>query len=432
MPALNTVSSRTCFRPLASLDTSTVGPVVMSSFRGAWITSLDGAVAAGRSALRELESREVPASLRRVAAYTGGTLPPPLAASLLNEIERNEWFRGKVGEQWSGEPGSAADLFLNRPEGWWMDIAEAVAESTSGRGEARVGELEKRLSKLEEKMQKANDKIAEQRKEIDTERRRSREMVESSRESIEARYAKEIASAAKARAEAEELAERLGRLDSEHRALQEAFALLRNRFAKARRSRPEDSGAGGGSMPSDPVKLARLLDLQTASFGRTPQVSPAPEVVPSGTPLTLDPGIRPDSADAVRWLVGLAEPVVVLVDGYNAQFHIDRSDFTSGQARRKLVGALRRMRESSAVRHRIVVVFDSTLPGERLPRSSLGGLEVRFTEQDAIADEEIVAMTENLDRVVVISSDREVREGAEGNGAVVLWSEALAEWVERL
>jgi predicted RNA-binding protein with PIN domain len=404
----------------------------MSSFRGAWITVLGDAVAAGRSVLRELDGREVPASLRRVAAYTGGNLPPPLATSLLNEIENNEWFRDKVCDEWSGEPGSVADLFLNRPGGWWMEVAGAVAKSTTGEGEAQVGELEKRLARLEEKMQKATDRISEQRKEIDTERRRAKEMVESAREAIEAKYAREVASAAEVRAEAESLIERLEGLESEHRDLQEAFATLRSRYAKARRLRPEESGAGGGSMPSDPVKLARLLDLQTASFGRTARDVPTGDVVAPDSPLSLDAGIRPDSADAMRWLIGLTDPAVVLVDGYNAQFHIDRSDFTSGAARRKLVEALRRLREASTARHRVVVVFDSTLPGERLPRSSLGGIEIRFTEQDAIADEEIVAMAENLDRVVVVSSDREVREGAEGNGAVVLWSEALAEWLGRL
>lgn len=404
----------------------------MSSFRGAWITVLSDVVAAGRSALRELDGREVPASLRRVAAYTGGSLPPPLAASLLAEIERNEWFRDKVSAEWEGEAGSPTDLFLNRPEGWWLDVADAVAESTSGRDEAEVGELEKRLARLEAKMQKATDKIADQRKTIEGEKRRGKEMVESARQSMEAKCAQEVAAAAAARAEAADLDERLHELASEHLALQEAFATLRSRYAKARRLRPEETGTGGGSMPSDSVKLARLLDLQTAAFGRTPQVSTPRSEPAASSQLTLDAGIRPDSADAIRWLLGLADPVVVLVDGYNAQFHIDRSDFTSGAARRKLVGALRRLRESSAAKHRIVAVFDSTLPGERVSRSSSGGVEVRFTERDVIADEEIVDMVANLDRVVVISSDREVREGSEHGGAVVLWSEALAEWLERL
>ena len=46
-------------------------------------------------------------------------------------------------------------------------------------------------------------------------------------------------------------------------------------------------------------------------------------------------------------------------------------------------------------------------------------------------DEEIVELAAGLDDVVVISSDREVREQAEADGAVVLWSEALAQWLAR-
>jgi predicted RNA-binding protein with PIN domain len=78
-----------------------------------------------------------------------------------------------------------------------------------------------------------------------------------------------------------------------------------------------------------------------------------------------------------------------------------------------------------------VVVFDSTLPGAREARSAIGGVEVRFAEDDRIADEEIIDAAAELSDVVVISSDRAVREGAEERGAVVLWSEALTGWLDR-
>ncbi len=407
---------------------------VMIGFRGAWVTVLSEAVAAGRTTLRDLEGREIPAALQRVAAYSGGKLPPPLAASLLAEIERNQWFRDKVLEHWEGGEDKPSSLFLSRPDGWWIDVAAAVAEVESGRDEARVDDLQKELVKLESKLNDATARIAEQKKELEAERRKAREMVESSREAVAARFRSDIAELQSVRAEAARLAERIAGLEAEHRELQDAFAALRSRFARARRLRVEDAGSAGATrfVSSNPVELARLLDLQTASFGRTPQTRQTSGRAAVGKRLSIASGVRPDSADAIRWLLGLTEPVVVLVDGYNAQFYIDRTDFTSGEARRKLVAALRRLRDSGTVKHRIVAVFDSTLPGDRVSRSSLGGVEVRFTEQDAIADEEIVAMVEPLDRVVVISSDREVREGSEDGGAVVLWSEALAEWLGRL
>ena len=48
----------------------------MSSFRGRWIGLLDDALAAGRATLRDLDDPEIPATLRRVAGYSGGKLPP--------------------------------------------------------------------------------------------------------------------------------------------------------------------------------------------------------------------------------------------------------------------------------------------------------------------------------------------------------------------
>jgi predicted RNA-binding protein with PIN domain len=395
---------------------------------------LDDVVSAARATLRELDSPEIPASLHRVAAYTGGKLPPPLAVSLLDELDKNEWFRGKVRESLKGTAASAATLFLERPDGWWIELAKAAGSAETDQGESQLADLQRQITKLEEKLRKATEKAAELQRQLDVEKTRTRDLIDSAKSATAARFRAEVDELATVRAGAAQVAVRLEQLEAEHQELQEAFAALRNRFARTRRLRLDAGTATGppGSMTSDPVKLARLLDLQTASYGRAPQAVAARKEDTPVRDLSLDPGVRPDSADAIRWLLGLTEPVTVLIDGYNAQFHIDRSDFTSGTARRNLVGALRRLRESGETRHRIVVVFDSTLPGERIPRSALGGVEVRFTEQDVIADEEIVAMIEHLDRAVVISSDREVREGAEAGGAIVLWSEALAEWMERL
>ncbi len=394
---------------------------------------LSDAVAAGRAALRDLDGPEIPTSLQRVAAYCGGKLPPPLAASLLVEIDRNAWFREKVAEACEGDQSSPAGLFLNRPDGWWLDVAEAAAAEAGGREDAELADLRIQIDKVEEKRQAAAKKAAEYKKAFEKSKQRGKQKAETARRSVEAKFTAESAELAGVRAEATGLAERLEALEAERRELQDAYDGVRSRLAKARRQRMDESGKGGTSrsLPSDPVKLARLLDLQTASLGRTPGDPPELVAVPSSDRLTLDAGVRPDSSDAIRWLVGLEEPAVVLVDGYNAQFHVNRTDFTSGAARRSLVAALKRLRTACATKHRMVVVYDSTLPGERVARSSLGGVEVRFAEKNLIADEEIVAMAADLDRVVVISSDREVREGSEDAGAVVLWSEALAAWLDR-
>lgn len=404
----------------------------MSSFSGVWVNLLGGAIEAGRHALRELDPKEIPAPLSRVAAYQGGRLPPPLATKLLAEIDKNEWFRGKVVDEWDGDAGETSDLFLNRPDGWWLDLAGRSVAADVAQEQSRLDGLQTRLEEVAAKRRAAIKKATDYKKALAKAQRRSKVLTEEARRSVEKRLSAEVAQIDQLRTELETVQTRFDGLAAEHRELTEAFDTLRSRLMKTRRSRLDDSERTGGSssLPRDPVKLARLLDLQSAEMGREIGTTrDAEEMEPNR--LRLAAGIRPDSSDSIRWLLGLDEPVVVLVDGYNAQFHIDGSDFTSGGARRRLVESLKRVRAAAGVKHRMAVVYDSTLPGERDGRTSLGGIEVRFAENDRIADEEIVEMTAGLDRVVVVSSDRAVRDGAEANGAVVLWSEALSGWLER-
>lgn len=406
----------------------------MSGFGGRWPEVLAGAVAAGRSVLRNLDIKEIPSPLARVAAYQGGRLPPPLAAALLREIDENEWFREKVAGDWDGGEDDPAGPFLNRSPGWWLTVAEAVGAAMAGSEDRQLQGLQADLAKTEAKRAAAVRKAKEHKREAERVRRDAKAAVEAARNAAEAKVSSELGAASSVREELVQLKAELVQLQEDHHRLLEAFATLRGRFARDRAGGSAETKSGGmsGSLPSDPVRLARMLDLQAAEFGRNPdRGSEAATAAPSAERLLLDPGIRPDSADAMRWLIGLERPAVVLVDGYNAQFHVDRADFSSGAARRHLIEALKRLRTISAAKHRFVVVYDSTLPGERVARTSLGGVEVRFAPEDRIADEEIVDLASHLQRVVVISSDRAVREGAEADGALVLWSEALAEWLER-
>lgn len=404
----------------------------MRGFDSKWLGVLAPAIAAARGVLRDLDDAELTPPLRRVAASQGGRLPPPLALRLLKELDENEWFRQKVADAWVGDEVEPSGLFLTRPDGWWVEVAAAGTDAADGAEQQRLAAADAKLKVIAAKRDAATEKAKDLKRALEKARRGTKQQVDEARRNAEARYENDRADIAAYRSQLEEAKQQLADITNEHAALQEAFAALRSRFAKARRGRPEgaDHADGSRSVPVDPVKLARLLDLQTASFGRDPGKPPAASES-KVKPLVLGAGIRPDSSDAIRWLIGLDDPVVVVVDGYNAQFHVDRGGFTSGAARRQLVAALKRLRARAKSQHRIVVVYDSTLPGERIPRTSVGGVEVRFAEEDRIADEEIVEMSAALGRSVVISSDRAVREGAEENGAVVLWSEALQLWLQR-
>jgi predicted RNA-binding protein with PIN domain len=325
-------------------------------------------------------------------------------------------------------------LFINRPAGWWIAVAAAAEALAAGDAARRIEELEDRLSLLEEKRSQATRRAKELKKAAADAERRLKQAAAAARHGDSGGRSVDAAEIDARRAELETVTTALAALRAEHRELQGSFDALRSRFAKMRRARSVESpGAVSGSfVPRDPVKLARMLDLQTGAFGRDlTEPSPAVPATPAKPAIRLPAGVRPDSSDAMRWLLSLDQPVVVVVDGYNAQFHMDPADFTSGAARRNLIDVLKRLRTAAAVPHRIVVIFDSTLPGARDARSAIGGVEVRFAEDDRIADEEIIDAAAQLDDVVVVSSDRAVRDGAEANGAVVLWSEALVGWLER-
>ena len=114
-----------------------------------------------------------------------------------------------------------------------------------------------------------------------------------------------------------------------------------------------------------------------------------------------------------------------MVDGYNVLFRLADEAVISGGGRERLAAALRRLHRQSSGRHPVIVVYDSSLGGERSSSRS-GGLEVRFAAQDRLADDEIAEIAADASgRVVVVSSDREVRDRATAVGAVALWSETL-------
>ena len=87
------------------------------------------AVAAARSAVASVEADDVPASLRRVRAHTGGRLPPPLIVSIVTALDEDEDFRMRAAAELPADHAdSASAAFLTRDAGWWDRLAAAAAE----------------------------------------------------------------------------------------------------------------------------------------------------------------------------------------------------------------------------------------------------------------------------------------------------------------
>lgn len=385
-------------------------------------------VKATRAAVNDLASEEVPAALSRVAAYTGGRLPPPLVASLLAALDENEWLREKAATRLgtAAVASPAASAFLERGDGWWDTIADALADSRAAGAVAAAGKAEATADKLAAQLAVAKDRLKKAAADLDSERARARKK-------------KPAAAPSMARAaEVKEASSRIVQLESsladevEDRVEAEAMiARLRSRLRRALRDQRgrSDKHLSGSSLGGDPIETARTLDLMAAvAPHRSEHVEAQREANAPAETLELPAGCRPDDREAVDWLASVEAPVTVIVDGYNVLFSVDPTA-TTGRSRDMLARHLARFRRGAGTA-RVVVVYDSDLPGDREPRTLPGGVEVHFAGEDRQADDEIVDLAAGArGSVTVITSDRELRERSESVGALTLWSEALADWI---
>jgi hypothetical protein len=395
-----------------------------------------------RAVLRDLDADQIPNDLRRVAQYGGGSLPPPLARSLLAGLEQYEWLREKafdrMGEVEEGrrDRRAAAALYLDRPEGWALRVAEIAAaeeersamdagRSAAGRRESLEGDVEALRSKLRDQKRSAAEAVGRLERKLDAataELRRAR--------SAEARDDRAVLEAVEA---AEQAADRYRQeRDAARRAAAGAQEDLREqkrlrRMAERAAAEGEETGAWVGE---DSEALAVRLDTM-ARMARAPAVSGPGAGGPTAAPRHgLPSGVPPDSAAAIEWLLRIERPVSVVVDGYNAGFAL-AGDRNPGSARARLAPVLDRLATLACGPLRVTVVYDSALGPAEAPTVH-GPVAARFSEAGRTADEEIVEMVHDLPGpVVVVTGDREVRDAVEASGAVPLWSRALIDWATR-
>jgi len=392
------------------------------------IGALDPIVGLLRRFLRDLDEDDLPPSLRKVAAATGRKLPPPLLRSLLVEMDRNEWLRGKAAELCSPEDDPVLDAYLSQSPGWWIDAADQAVAAAGSRDAERSMMAE--IERLDGQLGEAKRRNADLRASHDT--------LDAEAKSLRARL-RDAGSEpdhermAELGARVRDLEEQLETERSLRNAAEARIAeLLRRRAERGRRSTAPIDGDRSGGM-GDAIEVARRLDLDAAALraaarevaGTVPAAGGgADPAVPS-----LPAGILPDSAQAMAWLVALRIPVTVVVDGYNAGYLLAKPDLDARDARRKLLKQLDRFDRLAAVSHRIIVVFDSEEPGPHGAPAGPIGLEVRFATEAPSADDAIVDLVGSLaPPVVVVTNDRELRERVERYDALALWSTALADW----
>ena len=400
---------------------------------------LTAALKAGRAALRRLYEDEVPAKLRKVSAYQGGRLPAPLVRSLLTFLDDEAWLREKAQDELgSYEPDStgprrASGLFLHRPPGWEFELGRSVGGSLQAAAERRVSELDSLVGDVEAREAETKRRLTEVQAQLDEAHASSDEEVESVR--IQLRQVR-----VRGGAELEILENKIAGLEAEKLSDEDALAELgqmvdslkeRLHRAEVQRASTEQrfqSGAGQAWAAGDPVDLARHLDMLIRTVEADPELLAYLEPV-ADREFRLPPGARPDERNAVEWLLRQPQPFTMVVDGYNVAFQLVGE--STRAARDRVNEELSRLRLRTMTPTQVTVVYDSSVNSEVETAPGPGGIRVRFTREGHIADEEIAEIVSTLDGpVVVVSSDREVREGTAELGAVVLWSEALVEWIK--
>ncbi|MGQ0849154.1 MAG: hypothetical protein ACT4OP_08575 [Actinomycetota bacterium] len=391
---------------------------------------LDQALKAARAALRRLDQDRVPARLRDVSRRSG-RLPPPLRRLLVEQLDRNEWLRKEALKQWpeadpererSDEAVSA--LFLMRPEGWEQRLDLITAERQSRQQESRLDRAEAELKKLTIQLKVSESELADARRAAST-KGPPADTPTDELERLKRSVAGHKGRATRLDQQLEKAAEELARLLDENADLRGELVAARRRRTRSQaqtEETPTPRVRRGGLGRKEGRELARQLDDVFRSLAVKPVYAVEPDALAPVEHLELPWRIRPDRAEALDWLIAVPSAVVVGFDGWNLAHHLATPP--GPRERDRVIEIAQRISARALGKLRVVVVFDSRQADETFSASDV---EVRFVPS---ADEELIEMASTGWRdLVIITSDRRVREEAGEHGAIGLWSEAVIEWL---
>ena len=396
------------------------------------------AVEAARAVLDDLEPEQIPVSLRRVGASSADRLPPPLARATLRELDRNEWLREEVGENWKElssvagvEAREATTLFLDRPDEWELRLDELASQTAQADDSTQIARLRQEVARLQAELELARKKTKAAERRIKEAERRAGERVRTSKARTEQAKTEAIGRSA-------DLERRLAALNEQHDAIAQErdrlaarLATTRAELLRRRRIRPTAPRASISTWRfGDPGELVRHLDQLADAARRTgpDEIAAAPA---NDASFRFPAGVAPDEEAAISWLTARRDRFTLVVDGYNVSYQLDAGKFYSPELRFRLNSALADLSRTATASVKVVIVYDSD-QGDEAATATVSGVDVRFTPPELLADQEILRLVPTLKgKVVVVSSDREVREGAEAMGALGVWSEALAAWIQR-
>lgn len=446
--------------------------------------ALEAAIAVARAG--ELEQPPVP-SPTKLLPYIEFSKYPPAALDVARRVlDEDDAFRGRVEASVDlDQIGEASRLFLSRPDGWDLRLAdiEAAADDraqsqVTQRQERRAtkqleitrealneakkhayaeaaaaGQLREDLAAERSARQVLEDRLGEleatRQEALDQRGHAVREL-----KAVESRLAERTAELKRALSDLagieQALGDERGRADATD-AVDAAPPPLRD-LAPPPAERSLDRAAlaeGSLSIEQQPDRavLAEAIGAASAAAAQLASaleraaselhVDPVASVEPrSGTtpvrrarqrrrPTPLPGGVFDDSTEAARALVAEKE-MLLLVDGYNVTL-TRWPELPLRLQRERLVDGLSALHARTGVG--VIVVFDGSEEGHDLPPASrMRGVQVRFTDPGVEADDVIIDWVGRIPDerpVTVVSSDNRVRAGATAGGANVLFSQQL-------
>jgi predicted RNA-binding protein with PIN domain len=433
-----------------------------------------------REGERATPPRMAPQPLRRYLNFA--RLPDPALEVARRVLDEDAEFRGQVEAAVDEERiGHAGWLFLTRPEGWQAEVEALVQKASAAElaakedraeraAQRRLAGAEAAASRAEAAASAALAEAHKARLELDAERADTaplREAVAQMRTELEELRANRATTIARLKQAEATLAAR----NAELRALRHELRMTQAELAQG-------GGAGlGADLPDDSDRDPNIVDAASTAAadvaaaaaaraeavaaavaraadaaailtraladagsvlaGEPLAVSTGPDApdeqsrarrdrVPSARrprsrrrPAALPPGVLEDAAEAAEHLVRVPG-ALVLVDGYNIS-HAQWWGHPPAEQRARLLDACAELHARFGTE--IEVVFDGDQPEETAGSLARSGVRYRFTAAGVEADDVLLARVdeEPLDRpVVVVSSDRRVRDGAQRRGANVL------------
>lgn len=417
-----------------------------------------------------------PAPIRRLLTFR--RLSKASYETIADVIDTDEDFRHRVAEAAAEDDlGRAGMLFLERPDGWGDELAGIVAAGPEDPSEraalltrlrrARDG-AEAAAERLRNDLAAANDsrdRLSERLAEVE-ERARS-ESAETRRLRTELEHSRDdrnraIRDLKSAEAELAGLRHDLKVARAATRDAERELHDLRRASVTAsvdvesarRRTGPVDGATSTAAHPPPTEPFDRtalrsavtgaaaaahrladfLLDAERAIADSDQPEDPsstASEPVSNErrTPRRRRPapplpfGVDDDSPRAaMAWITDPGNTVVV--DGYNLARTL-WANCTPEEERRRTVAVLEELHSRTGIT--VIVVFDGA--DDTMAPSASRTVRVRFSPTGVTADDVILDLLQELPRdrpVVVVSSDREVADGARADGAAVLGSDRFA------